>query len=102
MSPRPVKPDDALADIERLRVLARHLVADALAADDLVQDAWVAALARPAPPRDLGAWLAGAVRHLARRARRTAQRRIRREEAGASGGRAVGARELRAQRAPSA
>lgn len=55
---------------ERLRALARTLIADPNLGEDLVQDACVAALRRPSAVRHgLGAWLAGALRHLARRAR---------------------------------
>ena len=49
-----------------LRLLARKLVYDEHAAEDVVQQAWLAALERP--PRYQGplrAWLAGVVRNLA-------------------------------------
>lgn len=55
---------------ERLRALARALVGDAGAADDLAQQAWVVALARPAPRGTLLPWLLGIVRRLGRAERR--------------------------------
>ncbi|TAJ23315.1 MAG: sigma-70 family RNA polymerase sigma factor [Planctomycetota bacterium] len=59
-----------LAHSDWLRRLARALVADPHAADDVVQDAWVAALERKRALRvDLGAWMRGAVRNLALRRR---------------------------------
>ncbi|HEX6883199.1 MAG TPA: sigma-70 family RNA polymerase sigma factor [Planctomycetota bacterium] len=55
---------------ERLRALARRLIADPDLGEDVVQEAWLAALRRPPAARvDLGAWLAGAVRNLASRVR---------------------------------
>lgn len=71
-----------------LRGLARALTADAHAAEDLVQDAWVAALQRPrsAPSNaPLSAWLRGALRNLARVRSRTEARRRAREEDRAAG-----------------
>jgi len=63
-----------------LRGLARDLVGDRHA-DDLVQETALQAL-RAAPPRqqNLGAWLAGIVRHLASRHHRSERRRQRREQ----------------------
>src|SRR5262245_22199998 len=62
---------------ERLRALARTLIADPALGEDLVQDAWTAALQRPAAAREsLGAWLAGTLRHLALRARRREGERL--------------------------
>src|SRR5690242_10646816 len=61
-----------------LRRLARAIVRDADAAEDLVQDAWVVALKEPAlaSRSSLRAWLATVVRNLAReRARSDARRR---------------------------
>lgn len=75
--PEPIPTDAELwRQAERLRALARTLIADPGLGEDVVQDAWVAALRRPAAARaSLGAWLAGTVRNLARRARqREAQR----------------------------
>ena len=62
-----------------LRDLARRLVADGGAADDLVQEAYVVALERPRPTGATRSWLAGIVRNLARRRGRGEARRGRRE-----------------------
>ena len=63
-----------------VRALARHLTADGAGADDLAQEALVAALVRPPPEdRPLRAWLAAIVRNLARRERRSAAGRHARE-----------------------
>lgn len=49
-----------------LRTLARTLVGSEVLADDLVQEAWVAALGRPAGPlRSLRAWMGGVMRNVA-------------------------------------
>lgn len=81
----PIPPvDPSREELERhgawLRRLARSLVYDRAGADDLVQAAWLAALRRGAPGEGtLGAWLAGAVRRLARQDARASARRRRRE-----------------------
>jgi RNA polymerase sigma-70 factor (ECF subfamily) len=73
-------PDDR--DLEalsaQLRALARQLVRDPSSADDLVQEAWLAALdQRRGAVRELGAWLRAVVRNLAARsARRETLREI--------------------------
>jgi RNA polymerase sigma-70 factor (ECF subfamily) len=73
-------PDDR--DLEalsaQLRALARQLVRDPSSADDLVQEAWLAALdQRRGAVRELGAWLRTVVRNLAARsARREALRQL--------------------------
>jgi len=61
-----------LAHSDWLARLARRLVADAAAADDLVQDTWVAALCRPPDAeRPARPWLSSVIRRLAAlRARR--------------------------------
>jgi RNA polymerase sigma-70 factor (ECF subfamily) len=68
--------DELLAHSGWLRALAARLVADPGAADDLVQDTWIAALRRPpragAAPRP---WLARVARNLARNARRDGRTR---------------------------
>jgi RNA polymerase sigma factor (sigma-70 family) len=65
-----------------LRSLARHLVDDAAAAEDLVQETWLAAIRRPPVlTRPLQPWLAGVARRLAAFARRGEGRRRRRESA---------------------
>jgi RNA polymerase sigma-70 factor (ECF subfamily) len=63
-----------------LRSLARHLVDDAAAAEDLVQETWLAAIRRPPVlTRPMQPWLAGVARRLAAFARRSEGRRRRRE-----------------------
>ncbi len=63
-----------------LRALARHLVDDAAAADDLVQETWLAAVRRPpVATRPLQPWLAAVARKLAAFTRRGEERRRRRE-----------------------
>jgi len=64
-----------------LRALALRLVADADAADDIVQDAYVAYAMRPEPPERPGSWLSRVTRNLALRWRRERTRRARREAA---------------------
>ena len=74
--------DDLLAHASWARSLARRLVEDQAAADDVVQDLWVAALRRPpATDRPLKPWIAGVVRKLAGRRHRNATRRHERERA---------------------
>ena len=87
---RPTPPTDGDLDVpytelsRTLRELARQLVGDPERADDLVQEAWVAALdRRPEEVRDLTAWLRQVVRNLARRSYR---RRLRRRDAEALAG----------------
>jgi len=63
-----------------LRGLARSLLRDAASADDVVQEAWMAALRRPQEARDLRPWLVGVVRNLVRREKRTSVRRQTREQ----------------------
>jgi len=64
--------------------LARRLADDEHAAEDLVQEAWVAVLVAPRRVRGrLEAWLAGVVRNLARSDRRAGGRRRAREQRGA-------------------
>src|SRR5688572_18901231 len=76
--------DALLAHAGWARKLAARLVHDAAGADDLAQDAWVAALERPpAPGRPLRRWLAAVMRNLARESRRARARREVRERAAA-------------------
>lgn len=77
-----------LSDAEWVRRVARGLVGDFGAAEDVAQEAWL--VARKAESTagvraggDRGPWLAGVVRHLAQKRRRGDQRRTRREELGA-------------------
>ena len=74
---------ELLARAGWVRALAVRLVDERDAADDLAQDACVAALSAPGGVRSPGAWLAGALRHLARRRRRGEARRAARERAAA-------------------
>ncbi len=65
-----------------LNRLARSLVFDAGQAEDVVQEAMLAALEQPAPPRaGLRGWLAGVTRNLALKSLRGKNRRARRERA---------------------
>lgn len=70
-----------------LRALARSLVLDATRADDVVQQAYVAALQVPVggagEPRSARAWLASVVRNIAWKLRRSELRRSNFERAGA-------------------
>ena len=75
-------PEDLLKHAGWLRGLARTLVADAQAADDLVQDTWVAALREP-PRGEPRPWLGRVLRNAARARFRGEGRRVRRERAAA-------------------
>lgn len=72
-------PTTLLTHDHHLRALARALVRDASAADDLAQDAWLTALERRVEARSWPAWLATVARRLATRERRTSSRRAQRE-----------------------
>ncbi|MGE3164640.1 MAG: sigma-70 family RNA polymerase sigma factor [Planctomycetota bacterium] len=81
---KPLDPDESIESLFEhsawVRRLALRLVADDARADDLAQDAWLAA--NEAELRDPGAvraWLRTLVRHLASRGRRSEQRRRERE-----------------------
>ncbi|MEQ8768220.1 MAG: sigma-70 family RNA polymerase sigma factor [Planctomycetota bacterium] len=81
MSPKDPTIERLLVHGEFLRRIARRLLGRDDLADDIVQDAWVAALENP--PRRPGswrAWLTGVTRNLARQARRGEGRRARREQ----------------------
>lgn len=69
-------PGNLALHAEGLRALARRLVNDAAAADDVVQEACLAALRRGTASRP---WLVGVVRNLARRRHREESRRAERE-----------------------
>src|SRR5262247_3293277 len=81
---RRFSPAELTAHADGVRALALGLLGDAHAADDVVQDACVAALQRPpgddVPPR---AWFVAVVRNLARRTFRTRSRRDARERVSA-------------------
>jgi RNA polymerase sigma-70 factor (ECF subfamily) len=67
--------EDLLANDAWIRALARRLVADEHAAEDLVQEAWLRALEGPRDRlRRPRAWLGGVVRNLARRRNRSLTR----------------------------
>lgn len=77
-----LRPEDVLAHQGALRALARRLVQDEGVADDVVQDAWLAAL-RSGPRRTgvggLRSWLVTVLRNAARKEGRGTQRRADRE-----------------------
>ncbi len=77
MAPSPENAHDLLIrDQERLRALARALLRDPQAADDVVQDAWLVVAAKPRRPDKPQAWLRTVTRNLAlRRIRSTGRRR---------------------------
>ncbi len=80
--PAPARPEDLLAHTGWVRALAGALVRDPSAADDLAQDALLAALEKPpSTDRPLRPWFAGVVRNLWRERRRGDARRTLREEA---------------------
>jgi len=62
-----------------VRALARSLLADRDAAEDVVQDTWLAAVERGAVAVSLPGWLAGVVRKRASKHARSQERRLRRE-----------------------
>ncbi len=83
-----------------LRALARRLLGDDVAADDVVQEAWLVALRSAKRPEEVRAgWLAGIVKNLVRRARRDHERRARRERTAARGDAVVATDDLCAERA---
>jgi RNA polymerase sigma factor (sigma-70 family) len=72
--------DDLLRHAGWLSSLARHLVNERDAADDLAQDTWIQALRRPpAQDRSLRPWLGTVARNLARMNWRSQRRRATRE-----------------------
>ena len=76
--------DALLAHTDWIRGLARSLVRDPAAADDLVQETWATALRNPpAADRKLRGWLATVPRRLARQGVREESRRRRRERVAA-------------------
>src|SRR5262249_60113810 len=82
--PLPLQPDRLLEHAGWVRSLARRLVRDAAAADDLAQQTFAAAIERPpSPDRPVRRWLAAVLRNFARQARRTESRRLARERVAA-------------------
>ena len=81
----PIDVETLLAHEGFVRGLARRLVRDDDEADDVVQQTWVAALARPprADERGLRGWFTTVVRNVVRQRRRGDARRARRERAAA-------------------
>lgn len=78
----PSQPDPVQALLvhqDFVRSLARHLLSDAHAAEDLAQDTWVAALEHGSAALSPRRWLAGVLRKRAVSTHRTAERRGRRE-----------------------
>lgn len=75
----PASPEELFAHAGFLTRLARGLVGDEARAEDIVQDAFVAALERP-PRGSLRGWLTVVVANLARNARRGAAHRTAREQ----------------------
>jgi len=86
--------DLAELHIDALRRLARGLLYDRHRAEDVVQDAWLAALRKRPESAHLGTWLRTAVRHLALDVRRRDERRTRREAAVARAERVAGPDEV--------
>ena len=87
-SPLDITPDDLLRHGGFLRRLARSLVRDEHAAEDLVQQAWLSALEKPprpgTAPGTVRAWLSRIVRNRAISQHREAARRRLAEERGAA------------------
>ncbi len=76
--------DVLVSHMDGVRRLARSLVRDDTTADDVVQEAMVAALETRRPVKhSVKAWLSGVVRNVVRRDHRSASRRSAREEAAA-------------------
>lgn len=72
----PVSPTALLSHTDWIRSLARSLVRDAAAADDLTQETLLVALkGKPQDARRLRSWLAGVARHLAQNEHRRARAR---------------------------
>ena len=64
--PQPPEIDALLAEDRWIRRMARSLVADSHLADDLAQEAWLAALKRPDAARAVRPWIGGILRNLRR------------------------------------
>jgi RNA polymerase sigma-70 factor (ECF subfamily) len=91
-------PEDLLAHAAWVRRLARALVGDVHAADDVVQDTWLAALRNPpAADRPVRPWLARVVANVARNRRRGERRRADHESAPRPGTDVPSPREIAAE-----
>src|SRR5262245_2784281 len=90
--------EELFAQRDWLRGLAGQLVRDEAERDDLVQEAWIAALRRPSGGAvDLRSWLGGVLRNRWRFERRSDERRRGRERAATRDGRSPSAAELAEQ-----
>jgi RNA polymerase sigma-70 factor (ECF subfamily) len=77
--------EELLSHADWARALARRIVRDEQRADDVVQEAWLAAVERPPRPEPgLRVWFARLVRNLANNLRRAEQRRARHERGAAA------------------
>ncbi len=76
-------PEELLSHADFVRGLARSLIRDDSRAEDVAQETWLAALNMPERAEKLRAWLAGTVRNLALKNRRTERRVLRREQGAA-------------------
>lgn len=84
-TPAPIDLGTLLAQQDFVRRLAHGLVFEQANVDDVVQDAWLAALQNPPrEPRAIHTWFGRVVENLARRRSRDAARRDRRERAAAA------------------
>lgn len=94
--PSPCDMHELLTAQDFVRRLARSLVFDQGRADDVVQDAWAAAMQQP--PREraaAGSWFRSVLHNLARRRSRDEARRRARERCSAAAWRATSAASIR-------
>ncbi|MEM7306134.1 MAG: sigma-70 family RNA polymerase sigma factor [Planctomycetota bacterium] len=83
MDRAPLPPDDLILHTEALRALARGILGDAHRAEDVVQDAFLAAIeGETETVRSLPRWLSRVTRNLALNVRRSEQHRRLREQRG--------------------
>jgi RNA polymerase sigma-70 factor (ECF subfamily) len=84
MEPQPITPEQLFADTAWLRQVARSLVSDPEAAEDLVQETWLARLRSSAgEPEEPRAWMRRVLSHRVAKWRRGGQARLAREQAAA-------------------
>ena len=91
--------ENLLAHDAWIRLLARQLVADEHAAEDLAHDAWVQALRTPPKPGSFRAWLGRVIRNLARKRHRSEVHRREREQVASRAESLPSAREILEQEA---